>query len=90
MSLSDIPIIVMSKHCHLRDLTPNQLIEKKEDSAEFGGYYIVNGNEKLVRMLIIPKRNYPIAFSRSTFTNREANFTKYAVSMRCVRKDLYA
>ena len=41
-------------------------------------------------MLVIPKRNYPITFSRSTFVNREVNFTQFAVSMRCVRKDLYA
>ena len=25
---------------------------------EFGGYYIVNGLEKLMRMLIMPRRNY--------------------------------
>ncbi len=75
MSLSEIPIIVMSKHCHLNGLTPNELIEKKEDCTEFGGYFIINGIEKLVRMLVIPKRNYPITFARSTFVNREVNFT---------------
>jgi DNA-directed RNA polymerase I subunit RPA2 len=80
----------MSKNCHLRKLSPTELIDKKEDCTEFGGYFIVNGIEKLLRMLVIPKRNYPIAFARSKFAQREANFTQYAVSMRCVRKDIYA
>lgn len=30
--------------------------------AEFGGYFVINGNERLIRMLIMTKRNYPIAF----------------------------
>ena len=34
-------------------------------------------------MLISPKRNYPIAFSRGGFTKR--GFTPQAVQMRCVR-----
>ena len=25
---------------------------------EMGGYYIVNGQEKVIRMLILPRRNY--------------------------------
>ena len=90
MSLSDIPLMVQSKNCHLYKLSPEELIKKKEDCTEFGGYFIVNGNEKLVRMLIITKRNFPICFERTSFVNREANFTPYAVTMRCVRKDLFA
>ena len=52
----------MSKNCNLHGLSNEELIRKKEDCNEFGGYFIVNGNEKLVRMLIITKRNYPICF----------------------------
>lgn len=90
MSLSEIPIVVGSKNCNLKGLTPEELIKNKEDCNEFGGYFIINGNEKLVRMLIMSKRNYPIAFQRNTFLNRDTNFTKYAVSMKCVRKDLFS
>jgi DNA-directed RNA polymerase I subunit RPA2 len=33
-------------------MSEEQLIKKKEDCFEFGGYFIVNGNERLIRMLI--------------------------------------
>lgn len=51
--------MVRSKKCHLFNLTPEELVEQHEDCNEFGGYFILNGLEKLIRMLIIPKRNYP-------------------------------
>jgi DNA-directed RNA polymerase I subunit RPA2 len=57
---------------------------------EFGGYFIINGNEKIVRMLIVAKRNYPVCFSRSNFCNRGRFFTPHAVQMRCVREDMHA
>jgi len=41
-----------------------EMVEHNEDCTEFGGYFIVNGNEKIVRMLIVQKRNFPIAFKR--------------------------
>lgn len=66
------------------------MIKKNEDPNEFGGYFIVNGNEKIVRMLIIQKRNYPVAFLRPSYTNRGPGYTEYAVQMRCVRDDFYA
>ena len=27
-------------------------------SQEFGGYFIINGNERIIRMLVLPRRNY--------------------------------
>ena len=41
-------------------------------------------------MLIIQKRNYPVCFTRSSYTNRGPGYTEYAIQMRCVREDLYA
>jgi DNA-directed RNA polymerase beta subunit len=52
MCLGQIPIMVRSKFCNLYNLNEEQLIKKKEDCFEFGGYFIVNGNERLIRMLI--------------------------------------
>lgn len=90
VKLGDIPVMVGSKFCNLRGLDERELVTKGEDMSEFGGYFVVNGNEKVVRMLIVPKRNFPIAFMRPTFVNRGADFTAYAVQMRCVRDDLAA
>jgi DNA-directed RNA polymerase I subunit RPA2 len=35
----------------------------------------VNGNEKIVRMLVAQKRNYPVAFKRPSYTNRGVGYT---------------
>lgn len=91
MSLGDIPIIVKSEHCHLAKLSPQELVEQmNEDCNEFGGYFIVNGNEKIIRMLILQKRNYPIGFIRAGYLTRGPNFTHFAVQAKCTRPDLYS
>ncbi|QQG38748.1 MAG: DNA-directed RNA polymerase subunit B'' [Candidatus Woesearchaeota archaeon] len=43
-----LPIMVKSKYCHLHNLTPEQLIEKNEDPDDPGGYFILNGNERVL------------------------------------------
>lgn len=62
ISLGDIPVMVRSQYCNLANLSEEELIRCKEDAHEFGGYFIINGNERLIRMLIMNKRNYPVAF----------------------------
>ena len=47
-----------SKNCSLAKLSPKQLVEHHEESEEWGGYFIINGIEKILRMLIMPRRNY--------------------------------
>lgn len=88
--VGEIPVMVRSQNCNLSGLTEEQLIKKKEDMYEFGGYFIINGNERIIRMLIMNKRNYPVAFTRGSFVNRGKFFTPYAVQMRCVRDDMFA
>ena len=85
--LGQMPIMLGSNRCHLQNLTPAQLVRAKEDSEELGGYFIVNGIEKLIRMLILPRRNYPMAISRGAFLKRGAAYTKFGVQIRCVRPD---
>src|SRR5271156_5792773 len=82
-----MPIMLRSNRCHLADLTPYQLVQRKEESEEMGGYFIVNGNEKLIRMLIVSRRNYPMAISRNAFTGRGPTFSKLAIQIRSVRPD---
>ena len=44
--------MVRSKFCNLHGLTEEQLVGKKEDCFEWGGYFICNGIERIIRMLI--------------------------------------
>ena len=82
--------MVMSKLCHLRGMTETELVAHQENASEFGGYFIVHGLEKLMRMLIVSKRNYPIAILRPTYINRGQYYTGFAVQMRCIRDDQFS
>ncbi|KRY09410.1 DNA-directed RNA polymerase I subunit RPA2 [Trichinella patagoniensis] len=84
-NLGDIPIMLMSNRCHLTKLNPNQLMKEKEEMNEMGGYFIVNGQEKVVRMLIAQRRNYPLALVRPKWKQRGQYYTQYGISLRCVR-----
>ncbi|KAF2495544.1 beta and beta-prime subunits of DNA dependent RNA-polymerase [Lophium mytilinum] len=85
--MGQVPIMLKSNRCHLENMTPSQLVDAKEESEEQGGYFIVNGNEKLIRMLVVNKRNYPMAITRPSFANRGPTYSKFGVQIRCVRKD---
>ncbi len=85
--LGQMPIMLRSNRCHLEKYTPSQLVQHKEESEELGGYFIINGHEKLIRMLILSRRNYPMAIIRNTFTERGPTFTKFAVQIRSARPD---
>jgi DNA-directed RNA polymerase I subunit RPA2 len=87
VSLGDVPIMVRSSHCHLRGLSPRELVAAGEEASEFGGYFICNGIERIIRMLQIPKRNYPMAVTRSAYTNRGPLYSNKGIIMRCVRPD---
>ncbi|MGH0131111.1 UNVERIFIED_CONTAM: hypothetical protein FKN15_041994 [Acipenser sinensis] len=86
-SLGFVPIMVKSKLCNLYRLPPKDLIKHHEEAEEMGGYFIVNGIEKIIRMLIMPKRNYPIAMVRPKWKGRGQGYTEYGISMRCVRDE---
>ncbi|KAI9800142.1 MAG: DNA-directed RNA polymerase I subunit RPA2 [Piccolia ochrophora] len=85
--LGQLPIMLKSTRCHLEKLSPAQLVHAKEESEELGGYFVVNGIEKLIRMLILPRRNFPTALVRPSFANRGPTYTKFGMSIRSVRPD---
>ncbi|KAI0941175.1 DNA-directed RNA polymerase I subunit rpa2, variant 2 [Taiwanofungus camphoratus] len=82
-----LPIMVRSVRCNLRGMSSAELVRKHEEPEEFGGYFIINGNERLIRYLILPRRHHVIGLVRPSFANRGPSYTPYAVQMRCVRSD---
>ncbi len=46
--IANIPIMLKSKKCFLHGLSREELIAKGEDPADPGGYFIVNGTEKVL------------------------------------------
>lgn len=73
--------------CNLNKLSQKALVKVGEHENEWGGYFVVKGQPRLVRMLLNTRRNYPIAMKRSTWKSRDVNFTDIGVYIRCVSSD---
>ena len=80
-SLGSLPIMLKSKACHLKNLSPAQLIEKGEQETEWGGFFITGGHERLIRMLQTTRRNYPVSMQRPSWKNRGKNFSDLGISI---------
>jgi DNA-directed RNA polymerase beta subunit len=46
--IGSLPIMLKSKYCHLNGLSRDELIAKGEDPDDFGGYFIINGTERVL------------------------------------------
>jgi len=46
--VGNIPIMLKSKYCHLKGLQEEELIKQGEDPYDPGGYFIINGTEKVL------------------------------------------
>lgn len=46
--IGQLPIMIKSTHCNLHGLTRSEVIKRQEDPADPGGYFIVNGSERVL------------------------------------------
>lgn len=46
--VASLPIMLHSKYCHLSNMSRQELIDAGEDPDEDGGYFIINGTEKII------------------------------------------
>lgn len=49
-----------------------------------GGFFICNGIERIIRMLIAQRRHYIMALKRGAYRKRGANYTDFATLIRRV------
>ena len=79
--IGNLPIMLKSKYCHLHKLSREELIEKGEDPDDPGGYFIVNGGEKVLvniedlganRMLIEADATGPSKMIGRLFSEKES------------------
>ena len=77
--VGSIPIMLRSKFCHLNELKAEDLIEKGEDPDDLGGYFILNGNERILiivedlatnKLLVEKNSTGPSKFSAKLFSER--------------------
>ena len=48
VEIAEIPVMLKSKLCHLSELNADQLIESGEDPEDAGGYFIIDGTERVL------------------------------------------
>ncbi len=64
--IGKMPIMLRSKHCNLHGLSREELIKKGEDPTDPGGYFIINGTEKvLVTIEDLAANNFLIEKART-------------------------
>jgi len=77
--IGNIPVMLKSKFCHLYGLSREDLIKRKEDPDDPGGYFIVNGTEKVVvniedlaanRFMVEKASTGPSAYIGKVFSER--------------------
>jgi len=90
--LGQIPVMVMSKFCNLHGLSPIELVRENERSDEIGGYFIINGNEKVLMSQDRMAHNELFVFKSKEkdtikITKIEPNNT---ISTKTVSSDWYA
>lgn len=87
-NFGQFPVMLKSNLCNLKAANDNKkLVALKEEPSEMGGYFILNGLERVMRLLILPKQNYPMSTVRNAFRERREGYTDKAVMIRCVRED---
>ncbi len=53
-----------------------------EDNFEPGGYFIINGLEKILRTIIVKRKNFAFGIKRANFSNLRKNFTNSAIEIK--------
>jgi len=73
--IGEIPVMMKSKLCHLSNMRKDELIENGEDPDDPGGYFIINGSERVLdsiedlvpnKLMVTKERNGIVAKIFST------------------------
>jgi DNA-directed RNA polymerase I subunit RPA2 len=80
------PELVKGERCVIKTASEQQLMQGVEEQRETGGYFIINGGERIARALLMQRSNVPINILRERFADAGPNFSPKAVVMRSRRK----
>lgn len=58
VSCGELPVMVLSRACNLSRLKRSEFTKYNEEEREVGGYFIVNGKERVLRLLVMTRRNF--------------------------------
>lgn len=71
----------------MADFTPKQMVNSGEHEQEWGGYFVVKGHERILRMISATRKNYPMTVTREIWKRRGKLFSDMGVLIRCVKED---
>lgn len=66
---------------------PIMINSKIGENDEIGGYFLNHGIEKVIRFMIVQKRNHPLAVNKKSYINKGNLFTEHSILLRCVSED---
>ena len=74
--VGSIPIMLQSNYCYLHKLNKDELIQKGEDPDDPGGYFLINGTERVLvhiedlgaNRFLVDKGTGPVAFVGKVFS----------------------
>ena len=79
VQIGNLPVMLKSKYCHLNKLNREGLIDNGEDPDDPGGYFIINGSEKVLvniedlasnRLLVEKTKTGPSKYVGKLFSER--------------------
>lgn len=82
--IGEIPVMVKSKLCYLAGMTRDELIEKGEDPDDPGGYFVINGSERVLVGIEDLVPNKVMTTVESSGTVAKVFSTRHGFRARCV------
>lgn len=84
--IGDLPVMVKSSLCYLGNMSEEELIAAGEDSADPGGYFIVNGSERVLTSIedLAPNRIMCTFEKDNTLVTAKVFSTRYGFRARAV------
>ena len=84
--IGELPVMVKSKLCHLDGLNREQLVEKGEDPEDPGGYFIINGSERVLVSIedLAPNRIMVSKEKDGALTTSKVFSMRFGFRARCV------
>ncbi len=84
--IGELPVMLKSKLCHLDNLTEDELIEAGEDPNDPGGYFVINGSERVLVSIedLAPNRIMVSKEKDGALVTSKVFSTRFGFRARCV------
>jgi len=84
--IGELPVMVKSRLCYLDNMSEDELIEAGEDPADPGGYFIINGSERVLTSIedLAPNRIMCTREKDNTLVAAKVFSTRFGFRARCV------